>query len=65
MDAKLRLRLCRYDLEASQGVNTADANVTDEPDSVRIGVQLGIFHSLTFPDQLPVTRIWLLGENLT
>lgn len=28
-------------------------------------VQAGIFHSFTFPDQLPVARYWLFGENRT
>lgn len=46
-------------------MNDADIKIGDEPRNVRIGVQLGMFHSLTLPDQLPVTRIWLLGENLT
>lgn len=35
------------------------------PDNVLIGVQDGTFHSLTFPDQLPVARILLLGEKRT
>lgn len=43
----------------------AGTEIRDEPRIVRIGVQLGMFHSLTLPDQLPVARIWLFGENLT
>jgi hypothetical protein len=35
------------------------------PANVDIGVHAGTFHNLTFPDQLPVASILLLGENRT
>lgn len=35
------------------------------PRNVRMGLHDGTSHNLTFPVQLPVARIWLLGANLT